>query len=137
MKNIGKKYFFSLNRYERKKNIRLAIEAFADFCKKEPELSKDYKLVIAGGYDPKVIENIYYHKQLVDLADQEGIGFKTVFLTSISNSLRKKLLQNAECVLYTPKNEHFGIVPCEAMYCNVPVIADKSGGPIESVGEGE
>lgn len=37
-------------------------------------------------------------------------------------------------MLYTPKNEHFGIVPCEAMYCNVPVIADNSGGPKESVG---
>lgn len=27
---IGGKYFFSLNRYERKKNINLCIEAFAD-----------------------------------------------------------------------------------------------------------
>jgi alpha-1,3/alpha-1,6-mannosyltransferase len=52
-----------------------------------------------------------------------------VFLTSISNELRKSLLINAACVLYTPTNEHFGIVPCEAMYCNVPVIADNSGGP--------
>jgi alpha-1,3/alpha-1,6-mannosyltransferase len=46
------------------------------------------------------------------------------------------LLRNAECVLYTPENEHFGIVPCEAMYSGVPIIADNSGGPRESVGEG-
>jgi len=46
------------------------------------------------------------------------------------------LLRNAECVLYTPENEHFGIVPCEAMYSGVPIIADKSGGPRESVGDG-
>jgi len=55
---------------------------------------------------------------------------------SISNDERKFLLKNAEAVLYTPENEHFGIVPCEAMYCSVPVIADNSGGPKESVGEG-
>lgn len=38
-------------------------------------------------------------------------------------------------MLYTPENEHFGIVPCEAMYSGVPIIADKSGGPRESVGD--
>ncbi len=54
-KQINSKYFFSLNRYERKKNINLAIEAFADLLSKHE--IKDLKLVIAGGYDPKVAEN--------------------------------------------------------------------------------
>lgn len=58
------------------------------------------------------------------------------FYAAISNETRKYLLRNAECVLYTPENEHFGIVPCEAMYSGVPIIADNSGGPRESVGEG-
>lgn len=51
-------YFFSLNRYERKKNIGLAIEAFSDLIKKNPEGTKNLKLVIAGGYDLKVQENV-------------------------------------------------------------------------------
>jgi alpha-1,3/alpha-1,6-mannosyltransferase len=55
-------------------------------------------------------------------------------LRSISNEKRKSLLKGALAVLYTPENEHFGIVPCEAMYCNVPVLADNSGGPVESIG---
>jgi len=63
------------------------------------------------------------------LAEKLQISNKVVFLVSISNDLRKTLLRNAKAVLYTPENEHFGIVPCEAMYCNVPVIADNSGGP--------
>eukprot|EP00828_Plagiopyla_frontata_P015287 TRINITY_DN1984_c0_g1_i6.p2 TRINITY_DN1984_c0_g1~~TRINITY_DN1984_c0_g1_i6.p2 ORF type:complete len:116 (+),score=27.11 TRINITY_DN1984_c0_g1_i6:176-523(+) len=37
--------------------------------------------------------------------------------------------------LYTPENEHFGIVPVEAMYLECPVIACNSGGPVESVHE--
>jgi alpha-1,3/alpha-1,6-mannosyltransferase len=36
-------------------------------------------------------------------------------------------------LLYTPTEEHFGIVPCEAMIQGVPVIAISNGGPLETV----
>lgn len=36
-------------------------------------------------------------------------------------------------VLYTPSNEHFGIVPVEAMYMKCCVIASNSGGPRETI----
>jgi len=35
--------------------------------------------------------------------------------------------------LYTPQNEHFGIVPVEAMYIGCVVIATNTGGPLESI----
>ncbi|EPB71010.1 glycosyltransferase, group 1 family protein [Ancylostoma ceylanicum] len=70
--------FTSLNRFEVKKNIKLAIEAFAD---------------------------------------EEKIT----------------LLRRSRAVLYTPHNEHFGIVPVESMYVGTPVIAVNSGGPKESI----
>lgn len=38
-------------------------------------------------------------------------------------------MSNCLAVLYTPEREHFGIVPVEAMYNQVPVIACNSGGP--------
>lgn len=47
------------------------------------------------------------------------------------------LLQAARLVIYTPSNEHFGIVPLEAMLAGVPVLAANSGGPLETVVEGE
>lgn len=37
------------------------------------------------------------------------------------------------CLLYTPMEEHFGIVPLEAMSAGTPVIAVDSGGPKETV----
>ena len=59
------------------------------------------------------------------------------FLRNISNKERSILFRTANIVLYTPKNEHFGIVPVEAMYCGSWVIAHKSGGPMESVVDGK
>ena len=40
-------------------------------------------------------------------------------------------------MLYTPENEHFGIVPVEAMYLGCVVIACNSGGPLESIDHGK
>lgn len=46
----------------------------------------------------------------------------------VTNSdARADLLRTASCVLYTPSNEHFGIVPVEAMCCGAPVVAVNSG----------
>ena len=55
---------------------------------------------------------------------------------NISMVCKARLLRRASCLLYTPHNEHFGIVPVEAMYAECPVIAVNSGGPLESVAEG-
>lgn len=56
-----------------------------------------------------------------------------VFLRSISNTDRALLLNKARILLYTPENEHFGIVPVEGMYNGCIVIACNSGGPTESI----
>ncbi len=55
------------------------------------------------------------------------------FLRSISDEQKVNLLSQAFCLIYTPTNEHFGIVPIEAMYCEKPVIATNTGGPLETV----
>lgn len=140
----------SINRFEKKKDIGLAIKAFAGLGKHGRE---NVRLVCAGGYDNRVQENVTYHKELIQLA--ESLGLKTattktvvtamnvpddvdvLFLLSVPNTLKTVLLKSARLLVYTPQNEHFGIVPLEAMLVGLPVLAANSGGPLETVVEGK
>lgn len=60
---------------------------------------------------------------------------QVLFLLNFTTSQRTALLLSPStlALLYTPANEHFGIVPVEAMACGIPVLACDSGGPTESV----
>ena len=122
-----KRYVVSLNRFERKKRIDVAIEAVA-------LLNKDLELVVAGGYDDRVLENVEHLEELRRLASLKKVN--VVFETSVSDERRVELLSNALCLLYTPPFEHFGIVPLEAMALGCPVIAVNSGGPLETIVDG-
>lgn len=98
-------------------------------------------------------ENVGYHRDLVSLADSLKLTNATVksilpalavppnteviFLLSVPNALKQLLLKSAKLLVYTPSNEHFGIVPLEAMLSGVPVLAANTGGPTETVVEGE
>lgn len=60
-----------------------------------------------------------------------------LFLLSVPNTLKEILLKSARLLIYTPSNEHFGIVPLEAMLAGVPVLAANTGGPLETVVDGK
>jgi alpha-1,3/alpha-1,6-mannosyltransferase len=93
------------------------------------------QLAMIGGYDPKNVENIEHFEELNELCKSLNLSEKVVFLKSPSDEMKIKLLRRCQVLLYTPSNEHFGIVPLEAMYSRKPVIAVNSGGPTETVGE--
>jgi len=119
--------FLSINRYERKKNIGLAIRAFAKLGRCQA------RLIVAGGYDSRVLENVDHHQELLELAQNLSVADRVIFLRSFSDSEKVWLLRESSCLVYTPAGEHFGIVPLESMYCRTPVIAVNSGGPTETV----
>jgi len=62
---------------------------------------------------------------------------EVLFLLSVPGQMKTMLLEAATLLLYTPSNEHFGIVPLEAMLAEVPVLAVNSGGPLETIVDGE
>ena len=126
----------SLNRYERKKNINLALESFSRFVRERRNHPERFLLIIAGGYDNDVRENVEHYQELIALTNDLQIQSQVVFLRSISNEARAALLHHSTVILYTPENEHFGIVPLEAMYCKNVVIACNNGGPTETVRDG-
>ena len=87
----------SLNRYERKKNIPLALEAFAYYLKNGSvntlnNEQSDSILVIAGGYDDRLRENVEIYRELETKARELGIDNRIVFLRSITNDQRILLL---------------------------------------------
>ena len=157
--------FLSLNRFEKKKNISLAISAFAQFrqgltaADKNTRKLDTARIVIGGGYDPRVNDNISTLDELVSLTESLGLSYSLItslesprleaiktkskspsqadvlFLPNFTTAQRTALLQSAHTIalLYTPNNEHFGIGPVEGMACGVPVVACSSGGPKESV----
>ena len=132
MPNSAEFVFLSLNRYERKKNINLALEAMS-FVKKHCNEFEKCHLIVAGGYDSRVVENVTHHLELEQFSQELEIHDNTTFLRSISDETKLYLLRNCTALLYTPSNEHFGIVPVESMYCSMPVVAVNSGGPLETV----
>ena len=145
-----KKVVLSINRFERKKDVALAIRAFAGLEALERARAR---LVVAGGYDTRVQENVTYHGELEELAASLNLTSATaknivsaqaipsdievLFLLSVPDQVKTSLLHAARILIYTPSDEHFGIVPLEAMLAGVPVLAANSGGPLETVVDGE
>lgn len=126
--------YLSVNRFHPAKNLELAVQAMA--CLKLTLPTYDWNrifLIVAGGYDAQNDTNKVYFNKLVKLAWDESVANKIVFLKSPSDSLKADLLLACDCLIYTPVNEHFGIVPLEAMAAGKPVIACDSGGPCETV----
>lgn len=150
--------FVSINRFEGKKGLPLALRALSDLDKLLPleeearSAAKKKKksasagggtsssppvLVFAGGFDARLPENASVLSGLKQLAADLGLSTRVAFLPSFTDEQRGALLSVATAVLYTPENEHFGIVPVEAAAAAVPVVACASGGPKESVVDGE
>ena len=124
----------SINRFERKKNIALAVKALVELRKLiKTEIYQRVKLVLAGGYDVKVKENRDYYEEIQAVVKEGKVEDKIEYKLSFSDSEKLDLLSSCTAVVYTPENEHFGIVPIEAMAAGRPVLATASGGPLESV----
>lgn len=142
--NVEKSFtFLSLNRFERKKDLELAIQAMQvlqlklDNIAGESDKVKDPKqvfLLMAGGYDKRLSDSVEYYNELVNMvADDEALRDQVMFIKSPDENEKLILLRHCGAVIYTPKDEHFGIVPLEAMALSKPVIASRSGGPLETV----
>jgi alpha-1,3/alpha-1,6-mannosyltransferase len=141
----------SINRFERKKNLQLAIDAFAEMRTRAETGSgaSRARLVMAGGYDPRLAENVEHFAELERSAAEYGLRTVTastgysdavrepdvdvVFVRSFSDADKVKMLADASLVVYTPRGEHFGIVPLEAMGAWRPVLAVDDAGPRETV----
>ncbi len=106
-----KDYYVCLSRLVKQKGIDLAVKVCS---------SEGYKLMIIGDGDER--------RRLQDIS-----GRSVVFLGKCSEEQKIKVLSEARALIFTSKDEDFGIVPVEALKMGVPVIAYRSGGVVETV----
>jgi len=126
----------SINRFERKKNLNLALKTLAKLHEKG---FTETRLVMMGGHDPLCTENVEHLQELKRLSEDlklSSTGDDPIvkFKTNATTEEKINYLRISDTLLYTPSGEHFGIVPVESMYMGLPVIAINDGaGPTESV----
>lgn len=118
-------YFFMPGRIQWYKRLELGIRAFKILQGKN--LDNNFKLVIAGHLSEK-------DKKIYESLKKEAQEVKNVeFIISPSDEEFKKLFANCYSMVFTAKDEDWGIVPLEAMSSAKAVIAVNEGGPKESV----
>lgn len=145
---------------KRKKNLELAIKSYHLTLDYMSKARKDkLKLFVCGGYDERVLENKEYLNELKKLCDDLNLNYTVIdgknmelnnitpkvvkeklhviFIKSIPTQLKNLLISKSSLLLYTPSNEHFGIVPLESMLLGTPVLAPNNGGPLETVSQNE
>ncbi|KAH9813793.1 family 4 glycosyltransferase [Melampsora americana] len=147
----------SINRFEDKKDLGLILEAFMIFKRSNPPItlsSSSPRLIIAGGYDPRLFDNRETLARLKSLLETPNAPSYAVYdskedsnaeespdvllVPNIEEADKRALLlaPSTHLLAYTAAHEHLGIGPLEAMAAGLPVLAADSGGPKETVENG-
>jgi len=98
----GARVLLSINRFERKKGLPLALRCLAELQRRGGAYA-DLHLVLAGGFDPRLEENVAHLEELRALADELGCGAALTLCPSFSDEQKAALLAAATLVLYTPE----------------------------------
>ncbi len=106
-------YYLFVNRLNYAKHPEIAVQTALD-------LNLDLKVVGVG-------------KMMNKLSKMSRASNRIELLGSVKDQTLNDLYQHAKALLYPVEDEDFGIVPVEAMSFGVPVIAHRSGGPMETV----
>ena len=91
---LPEKFLLSLNRFETRKRLDIAVKAFALALKASSQMRKDeVKLVLAGGLDGKNADALKCRKELENLAIEENIKDKVIFMENINETQKEALLK--------------------------------------------
>lgn len=124
-------------RFDPRKNLALAVEAFAQLVRRDAGLAEGVHLILAGHLDPVRADERETADQVRALAACLGVAGRVVLRASPTESERLELLARSVAVIHPTSDECFGLVPIEAMAAGRPVVAVANGGPCETVIDGE
>jgi glycosyltransferase involved in cell wall biosynthesis len=117
--------FLTAGRIMWQKHIELAIDALRLALDRRPGLS----LIVAGAVD---VKSEPYFADLCRRA--EGLPVRCE--RDPDDGRLAELYRTSAALLFTPRNEDWGMVPLEAMASGLPVLAIDAGGPRESILDG-
>ena len=128
----------AIGRFAPEKHLDLAVDALAALRSRlaAPAFARVH-LVLAGGYDARLREQGETVAMLEHRIRTHGLATQVELRLSPSEDERRALLASCRLLLHTQPGEHFGYAPVEAMAAGRPVIAIASGGPAETVKDGE
>jgi len=128
----------TVGRFAPQKRPQLAVDALAALRGRlaAPAFAR-VRLVLAGGYDARLREQRETVATLEERIRTHGLAEQVELRLSPSEDERRALLARCRVLVHTQPDEHFGYAPVEAMAAGRPVIAIASGGPAETVGDGE
>ncbi|KAL3118785.1 hypothetical protein niasHT_002622 [Heterodera trifolii] len=121
--------FLSMNRFWPEKRLEIIIEAAAELKRR----GLRPRIQMAGSVMPHIPESRIYYQELQSHCKQLELDDLIEFLPDPTDERKFELYRQCDSVIYTPPNEHFGIVPIEALEQRRPVIVNNSGGPAETV----
>lgn len=114
-----KPYFLYVGRLAMSKHVDLLVQVANKY---------DLNFKIAG--DGKIRESL---EVMVEPHSKDKIEF----LGAVSDQKLVELYQNATALIFPAEDEDLGMVPLEAMAYGIPVVAHRSGGPLETVLENQ
>jgi 1,4-alpha-glucan branching enzyme len=118
-------FSFAVGRLTKFKKLDLIIKALALLRQEGVQVH----LIIGGDGEEK--------PNLMNLARKLELSEQVEFKGRLSDEDVCAYMSRAKFVVFPTTNEPFGFVPLEAMACGTPVIVSNSGGPKETVSEGE
>jgi glycosyltransferase involved in cell wall biosynthesis len=113
--NLEQPYYVALGRFSAYKNFDLVVNGF--------NLTGMKIKILGSGFQGGALKKMA--RSNIEFVDQP------------SDEEKHKILSGALGLIFPVTDEDFGIVPVEAMAHGVPVLAHRSGGPMETVIEGE
>jgi glycosyltransferase involved in cell wall biosynthesis len=113
------------------KRTELALDAIRVVARERD----DFELHVVGRAQYRD-EDFAYERRLHEMVDRDEVLRRHVRFTGHTADVAAELAA-AGLLLHTRPDEPFGIVVIEAMACGLPVVAPRSGGPLESMVEGE
>uniref|UniRef100_A0A915N1Q8 Alpha-1,3/1,6-mannosyltransferase ALG2 n=1 Tax=Meloidogyne javanica TaxID=6303 RepID=A0A915N1Q8_MELJA len=124
--------FLSMNRFWPEKRLDIILDAAVQL----KSFGLNPLIQMAGSVMPHIPESKIYYELLKEQCKKYNLEDIIEFIPDPNDEKKFELYRQCDSVIYTPPNEHFGIVPIEALEQRRPVIVIDSGGPSETVIEG-